>query len=56
MKELSHLNKYLLRYKWHLFWGLVFVIISNVFQIVPAQMVRRSIDLVTDKEYAGVGG
>ena len=48
MKELSHLNKYLLRYKWHLFWGLVFVIISNVFQIVPAQMVRRSIDLVTD--------
>jgi len=48
MKELSHLNKYLLRYKWHLFWGLVFVIISNLFQIVPAQMVRRSIDLVTD--------
>lgn len=31
-----------------LFWGLVFVIISNVFQIVPAQMVRRSIDLVTN--------
>ena len=48
MKELAHLNKYLLRYKWHLFWGLVFVIISNIFQIVPAQMVRRSIDLVTD--------
>ena len=46
MKELSHLNKYLFRYKWHLFWGLVFVIISNVFQIVPAQMVRHSIDLV----------
>ncbi len=48
MKELAHLNKYLLRYKWHLFWGLVFVIISNIFQIVPAQMVRRSIDLVTN--------
>lgn len=48
MKELSRLNKYLLRYKWHLFWGLVFVIISNIFQIVPAQMVRRSIDLVMD--------
>lgn len=48
MKELSYLNKYLLRYKLHLFWGLVFVIISNIFQIVPAQMVRRSIDLVMD--------
>lgn len=48
MKELAHLNRYLLRYKGHLFWGLAFVIISNIFQIVPAQMVRRSIDLVTD--------
>ncbi len=48
MKELSHLNKYLLKYKWHLFWGLVFVIISNVFQILPAAMVRHSIDLVMD--------
>lgn len=28
--------------------GLLFVIISNVFQIVPAQMVRHSIDLVMD--------
>ena len=46
MKELSHLNKYLIRYKWHLLWGLVFVIISNLFQIVPAQMVRHAIDLV----------
>ncbi|NOT75481.1 MAG: ABC transporter ATP-binding protein [Cyclobacteriaceae bacterium] len=46
MKELSQLNKYLIRYKWHLIWGLVFVIISNVFQIVPAIMVRQSIDLV----------
>lgn len=48
MKELAYLNRYLWRYKGLLFWGLVFVIISNIFQIVPAQMVRRSIDLVTD--------
>ncbi|MBY0435586.1 MAG: ABC transporter ATP-binding protein/permease [Cyclobacteriaceae bacterium] len=48
MKELAYLNRYLLKYKWHLIWGLVFVIISNVFQIVPAQMVRHSIDLVVD--------
>jgi ATP-binding cassette subfamily B protein len=48
MKELKYLNKYLLTYKWHLILGFVFVIISNVFQILPAQMVRYSIDLVVD--------
>ncbi len=48
MKELKYLNKYLYKYKWHLTLGLVFVIISNLFQIYPAQMVRHSIDLVVD--------
>src|SRR6478735_4966982 len=48
MKELYYLNKYLVKYKWHLILGLIFVIISNVFQILPAQMVRHSIDLVVD--------
>jgi ATP-binding cassette subfamily B multidrug efflux pump len=58
MKELAHLNKYLLRYKWHLILGLIFVIISNFFQIYPAQMVRHSIDLVTDNigVYKAFGG
>ena len=48
MKELRYLNKYLIKYKWHIAWGAVFVIISNIFQILPAQMVRHAIDLVTD--------
>jgi ATP-binding cassette, subfamily B, multidrug efflux pump len=48
MKELKYLNKYLLKYKWHLILGTVFVIISNVFQIVPAQLVRSSLDLVVE--------
>ncbi len=48
MKELKYLNKYLIRYKWHIIWGTVFVIISNIFQILPAQMVRHAIDLVID--------
>jgi ATP-binding cassette subfamily B protein len=48
MKELRYLNKYLLKYKWHLIFGTVFVIISNIFQIIPAQLVRNSIDLVVD--------
>jgi ATP-binding cassette subfamily B multidrug efflux pump len=48
MKELRYLNKYLFKYKWHLILGLAFVVISNIFQIIPAQMVRQAIDLVTD--------
>jgi ATP-binding cassette, subfamily B, multidrug efflux pump len=48
MKELRYLNKYLLKYKWYLLLGTLFVVISNVFQIVPAQLVRQSIDLVID--------
>ncbi|MCA6078657.1 ABC transporter ATP-binding protein [Fulvivirga sedimenti] len=48
MKELSYLNKYLLKYKYHLIFGLLFTIISNIFQIVPGVMVRYAIDLVTD--------
>ncbi|MEJ1236660.1 ABC transporter ATP-binding protein [Chryseolinea sp. T2] len=48
MKELKYLNKYLLKYKWHLILGTIFIIISNYFQIVPAQLVRYAIDLVAD--------
>jgi ATP-binding cassette, subfamily B, multidrug efflux pump len=48
MKELRYLNKYLLKYKWHLILGTLFVVISNVFQIVPALLVRHSIDLVVE--------
>ena len=48
MKELSRLNKYLLRYKYHLIFGLIFIIISNYFAIWPAKVVRYAIDFVTE--------
>ncbi|MFT2010380.1 ABC transporter ATP-binding protein [Pontibacter sp. 13R65] len=48
MKSLSYLNKYLLKYKSRLFWGLVFTIISNYFQILPAQVVRYAFDLIKE--------
>ncbi len=48
MKELKYLNKYLIKYKWHLVLGTLFVIISNIFQIIPGPLVRLSIDLVVD--------
>jgi ATP-binding cassette subfamily B multidrug efflux pump len=48
VKALSHLNKYLLKYKWYLIWGTAFTIISNLFGIIPAQLVRYSLDLVKE--------
>lgn len=48
VKELKYLNKYLVRYKYHLILGTVFVIISNVFQIIPAQLVRHALDLLIE--------
>lgn len=49
MKELSYLNKYLWKYKYHLALGILFIIISNVFQIIPAQVVRYALDLVAEE-------
>ncbi len=46
MKELSYLNKYLVRYKRYLIFGTLFIIIANFFGIVPAMIVRHSFDLV----------
>ncbi len=46
MKELAYLNKYLLRYKHLLLLGLLFAVLSNIFQIVPGPLVRQAIDLV----------
>ncbi len=48
MKELSYLNKYLFKYKRRLLLGLLFIIVSNVLAIIPAQIVRRVINLVEE--------
>lgn len=48
MKNLAYLNKYLLKYKWYLILGTVFTIISNLFGVVPAQVVRHALDLVKE--------
>jgi ATP-binding cassette subfamily B protein len=48
VKHLAYLNKYLYKYKYHLILGTLFVIISNIFAIVPAQVVRYSFDLVKE--------
>jgi ATP-binding cassette subfamily B multidrug efflux pump len=46
VKALKYLNKYFLKYKWYLILGTIFTIISNLFGIIPAQLVRYALDLV----------
>lgn len=48
MKELSYLNKYFYKYKWRLIPGVLFVIISNFFGILPAKVIREAFDLVKE--------
>jgi len=48
VKHLKYLNKYFLTYKFHLFGGILFIIISNIFGIIPPRIVRYAFDLVKD--------
>lgn len=48
MKPLLRLNKYLFKYKGLLLLGIVFTVISNIFVIIPAQLVRLAIDYVVE--------
>jgi ATP-binding cassette, subfamily B, multidrug efflux pump len=48
MKALGHLNKYFAKYKWYLILGTIFTFLSNLFGVVPAQVVRYALDLVKE--------
>ena len=48
MKPLWRINKYLYKYKGLLLLGVVFTVISNIFVIIPAQLVRIAIDYVVE--------
>ncbi len=47
VKALSHLNKYLWKYKYRLLFGTICIIISNIFNTYQAPVVRMSVNLVT---------
>jgi ATP-binding cassette subfamily B multidrug efflux pump len=48
MKDLAYLNKFFYKYRWRLIPGVLFVIISNIFGVLPAQVIRIAFDLVTE--------
>lgn len=46
MKSLKVLNKYFYKYRWKLLLGVLFVTISVIFGVLPAQLVRESFEIV----------
>ncbi|MFZ4612818.1 MAG: ABC transporter ATP-binding protein [Bacteroidia bacterium] len=46
MKSILSLNKYLWKYKFRLLLGVVFIVISNLFSVVPAKVTSTTIDFV----------
>jgi ATP-binding cassette subfamily B protein len=44
MKSLSYLNKYLLKYKWRLILGIVFITASNFFGVEMPKLVKKAVD------------
>ena len=48
MKHLKILNKYFYKYKWWLIPGIFFVIISNIFGVIPAQVIGHAFNLITE--------
>lgn len=48
MNELAYLNKYFYKYRWKLIPGVLFVVISNYFGILPAVVIREAFDLVKE--------
>ena len=46
MKELAVLNKYFLKYKYHFFGGILFVVVSNIFGVLYPRIFRFAIDMI----------
>jgi ATP-binding cassette subfamily B protein len=48
MKHLSYLHKFFWKYRWRFLAGILFVSLSNVFNVLAPQVIRHALDLVTE--------
>ena len=48
MQALKYLNKYFIKYKWLLGAGAFFVIVSVIFKLFPALLIRNSFDTIAE--------
>ncbi len=60
MRELKYLNKFFWKYRGRLTLGLIFICVSNYFQVLQPQVIREALDLVVEhlnnyRMYQGFG-
>ncbi|MGB3798350.1 MAG: ABC transporter ATP-binding protein, partial [Lewinella sp.] len=48
LRELKFLNRFFWKYRWRLALGIIFICISNYFQVLQPQVIREALDLVID--------
>lgn len=48
MRHLRFLDRYFYKYKWWLIPGVFFVIISNIFGVIPARVIGHAFNLITE--------
>ena len=48
MKDLRFLFQYFFKYKWLVFFGIIFVLLSNYFKILQPQAIRQALDLIME--------
>ncbi|MBL7691961.1 MAG: ABC transporter ATP-binding protein [Flavipsychrobacter sp.] len=53
MKDLQSVNKYFIKYKWRLLLGMLFVVISSKFAVMPGNVIKDILDQVQDMMKAG---
>ena len=46
MKELKHLNRYFIKYRWRLIFGLLITIVARVFALLTPKFIGDSVDVV----------
>lgn len=46
LRELASLNRFFYKYRLRFVWGIVFVLISNWFGVLPPQIIRYAVDLI----------
>ena len=49
MRSLSYLNKYFFKYRYRIFIGFLFIVLSNIFALFPVNLIGKTFNLIIDK-------
>ncbi|MFT4687304.1 MAG: ATP-binding cassette subfamily B protein [Neolewinella sp.] len=49
MRELKFLNRFFWKYRWRMLLGIIFICISNYFQVLQPQVIREALDLLIEQ-------